>query len=115
MSQLRILYVPVRQPTLNPRPKLSRDVVWVNVWRVRRRGVKAGDVAILHSPTHPGDVLVKRVVAEEGEEVETKGYRTRRVLVPGGHCWVEGDNTRLSRDSNLFGPVRAIVYCNQYS
>lgn len=75
--------------------------------------MRAGDVAILHSPTHPGDVLVKRVVAEEGEEVETKGYRTRRVLVPEGHCWVEGDNTRLSRDSNLFGPVRAVGYCSQ--
>lgn len=84
-------------------------MVWVSVWRVKWRRVKAGDVVIFHSPTHPGEVLVKRVVAEEGEEVETKGYRTRRVLVPRSHCWVEGDNIRASRDSNLFGPVRALL------
>ena len=64
-----------------------------------------GDVVILHSPTHPGEVLVKRVIGEEGETIETKGYRTRKIVVPSGHCWVEGDNLRASRDSNLFGPV----------
>lgn len=67
--------------------------------------MRKGDVVILRSPTHPGDVLVKRVVGEEMEEVETKGYLTHRVVVPEGHCWVEGDNLRASRDSNLFGPV----------
>ena len=64
-----------------------------------------GDVVILHSPTHPGEVLVKRVIGEEGETVETKGYRTRKIVIPPGHSWVEGDNLRASRDSNLFGPV----------
>ena len=72
---------------------------------MRWEGARKGDVVILHSPTHPGDVLVKRVLGEEGEEVETKGYRTRQVVVPEGHCWLEGDNIRASRDSNLFGPV----------
>ena len=67
--------------------------------------MRRGDVVVLHSPTHPGDRLVKRVVGEEGEEVETKGYHNWRVIVPSGHCWVEGDNLRASRDSNLFGPV----------
>ena len=67
--------------------------------------MRRGDVVILHSPTHPGEVLVKRVVGEEGEEVVTRGYRMRRVIVPTGHCWVEGDNSRASRDSNLFGSV----------
>lgn len=94
------------QPTLNPPRMISRDVVWVNVWRVKLGEVRGGDVVVLHSPTHPGDVLVKRLVGEGGEEVETKGYRSRRVVVPKGHCWVEGDNARGSRDSNLFGPVQ---------
>lgn len=28
-------------------------------------------------------------------------------VVPPGHCWVEGDNGRLSNDSNNFGVVRS--------
>lgn len=40
----------------------------------------------------------------------TQGYRLKIVHVPQGHCWVEGDNTRSSQDSNFYGPVS----CNQY-
>lgn len=36
-----------------------------------------------------------------GREVEHK----RRVMVPFGHVWVEGDNFRKSRDSNWYGPI----------
>lgn len=86
---------------------MHRDVVWVNTWRMKwgDEGMKKGDVVILNSPTHPGDVLVKRVIGGAGDKVITKGYHTRRVVIPTGHCWVEGDNARASRDSNLFGPV----------
>ena len=35
----------------------------------------------------------------------TQGYRLKTVYVPQGHCWVEGDNTRSSQDSNFYGPV----------
>ena len=68
-------------------------------------------MVILHSPTHLGDVLVKRVVGVEGEVVETKGHQSRHVVVPRGHCWVEGDNQKSSRDSNLFG---AVCYHSNY-
>ena len=72
-------------------------------------------MVVLHSPTHPGDVLVKRVVGVEGEVVETKGHRSCHVVVPRGHCWVEGDNQKSSRDSNLFGAVRhhSLSTCKQ--
>lgn len=35
----------------------------------------------------------------------TKGYKSNVVRVPEGHCWVEGDHTGHSMDSNSFGPV----------
>ena len=35
----------------------------------------------------------------------TRCYRRRYVVVPKGHLWVEGDNTRSSQDSNFYGPV----------
>ena len=87
--------------------------------------MRSGDVVVLHSPTHPGDVLVKRVIAVESDRVERKGDDGRSIIVPRGHFWVEGDNVKSSRDSNLFGAVGtstlhtlaacSISYCRQYS
>lgn len=48
---------------------------------------------------------MKRVVALEGDMVETRGYKERLVLVPRGHVWIEGDNHAQSRDSNFYGSV----------
>lgn len=33
----------------------------------------------------------------------------KMVLVPTGHCWVEGDHHGRSVDSNYFGPVRGVT------
>lgn len=33
----------------------------------------------------------------------------RRVKVPYGHVWVEGDNWEQSHDSNYYGPVSRVV------
>jgi len=41
----------------------------------------------------------------QGDVVETRGYSKPYVEVPQGHCWVEGDHTGHSLDSNIFGPV----------
>jgi len=40
-----------------------------------------------------------------GDVVSTLGYKHEIVRVPEGHCWVEGDHTGHSMDSNSFGPV----------
>ncbi|CAK8682838.1 unnamed protein product [Clavelina lepadiformis] len=53
----------------------------------------------------PNSIYVKRVVGLEGDIVTTLGYRKRSVLVPAGHCWLEGDNHLASDDSNKFGPI----------
>ena len=58
------------------------------------------------SPTRPRDHnLIKRVIALEGDTVQTLRWKNRYVKVPKGHCWVEGDNKKRSEDSNDFGPV----------
>lgn len=52
----------------------------------------------------------------------SRSYKTQFVVIPQGHLWVEGDNSRTSKDSNLFGPVRSYaagpiivcVYCEYY-
>jgi len=49
--------------------------------------------------------VVRRVIALEGDAVLDREHRW--VLVPRGHCWVEGDSpTAATADSNTYGPVR---------
>ncbi|ETV99695.1 signal peptidase I [Aphanomyces invadans] len=92
------------QPTLNREDAASGDVVLLDKFSVQilHRLVR-GDVVVLKSPTNPGENLTKRLIALEGDWVE--GRYGRRVVVPPGKCWVEGDNEDVSEDSNEFGTV----------
>ncbi|GIY25259.1 mitochondrial inner membrane protease subunit 2 [Caerostris darwini] len=56
------------------------------------------------SPRDPDEKLIKRVIAVEGDTVKASDM-LRYVSIPAGHCWVEGDHTAHSMDSNYFGPV----------
>lgn len=40
-----------------------------------------------------------------GDVINTLGYKRQYVHIPEGYCWVEGDHTGNSLDSNTFGPV----------
>lgn len=40
-----------------------------------------------------------------GDIVSTLSYKKEVIKIPEGHCWIEGDNTGHSLDSNNFGPV----------
>ena len=58
------------------------------------------------SPTNPNTMLVKRIVALEGDVVITKPpYPIARENVPTGHVWVEGEEGAKSLDSNYYGPI----------
>ncbi|CEG43507.1 RxLR-like protein [Plasmopara halstedii] len=94
------------QPVLND--GLTQDVVRDRVLldkfsiQVRHR-YERGDVVVLKSPESPGQYLIKRLVALEGDLVTDRkgGHR----IVPVGKCWIEGDNPAISEDSDSFGPV----------
>ncbi|XP_053617774.1 mitochondrial inner membrane protease subunit 2 [Plodia interpunctella] len=92
------------QPVLNPGAKNS-DYVFLSRWSVREYDLKRGDIVSLISPKDPNQKIIKRVVALEGDVVSTLGYKNQYVKVPEGHCWVEGDHTGHTLDSNTFGPV----------
>lgn len=92
------------QPALNPESR-NTDYVFLSRWSVREYAVKRGDIISLVSPKDPNQKIIKRVVALEGDVVSTLGYKSQYVKVPEGHCWVEGDHTGHTLDSNTFGPV----------
>ena len=63
---------------------------------------------VKRSPFNPEILVVKRIVALEGDEVATKPpYPFSSEVVPFGHVWVEGENPngRKSLDSNTYGPI----------
>ncbi|XP_068623775.1 mitochondrial inner membrane protease subunit 2 [Battus philenor] len=92
------------QPALNPVAEDS-DFVFLSRWAVRDYDIKRGDVISLASPKNPNQKIIKRVVALQGDVVSTMGYKSQYVKIPEGHCWIEGDHTGYTLDSNTFGPV----------
>lgn len=92
------------QPALNPDSSIT-DYVFLSRWAVRDLCVERGDIVSLTSPKDPDQKIIKRVVGLQGDVVSTLGYKKPFVRVPDGHCWVEGDHTGNSLDSNSFGPV----------
>lgn len=92
------------QPALNPSSS-NQDYVFLSRWDVRSKNVQRGDIVSLISPKDPSQKIIKRMVGLEGDVVSTLGYKQEIVRIPEGHCWVEGDHTGHSLDSNTFGPV----------
>ncbi|XP_063911051.1 mitochondrial inner membrane protease subunit 2 [Zophobas morio] len=92
------------QPALNPHHQTT-DYVFLNRWSVKSYNIKRGDIICLISPKDPTQKIIKRVVGIQGDIIATLSYKFQVVKIPEGHCWVEGDHTGHSMDSNNFGPV----------
>ena len=54
--------------------------------------LKRGDVVSVVSPRNPKECFLKRVIGLPGDLVKTINYKKKYVLVPQGHCWIEGFN-----------------------
>lgn len=95
------------QPVFNPEDdkKVVTDYVLLNRWIIKNNNVARGDIVSLLSPKDPDQKLIKRVIAIEGDLVKSLSYKSRLVRIPNGHCWIEGDHSKASMDSNYFGPV----------
>lgn len=93
------------QPALNP-DNTQADYVFLSRWSIRGvNSIQRGDIVSLISPKDPSQKIIKRVVGLQGDVVSTLGYKQEVIRVPEGHCWIEGDHTGHSLDSNTFGPV----------
>ncbi|GFH23697.1 mitochondrial inner membrane signal peptidase [Haematococcus lacustris] len=89
------------------------DIVVVDALTPIFNGVQAGDVVICVRPVDPSEHIIKRVVAVAGDEVvlypDKDHAHIRRVKVPVGHVWIQGDNLLHSLDSRVYGPVPAAL------
>lgn len=93
------------QPTLNPSGSASQDVVLVDKLSIRMYRYSRGDVVLFRSPASPDTILIKRLLALEGDWVALPD-RVDIEKIPQGHCWLEGDNANLSEDSrSKYGAV----------
>ncbi|KAL6719764.1 hypothetical protein ACLMJK_001685 [Lecanora helva] len=85
-----------------------KDLVFLNKWHPAR-DLRRGMIVAFWSPAHPEVMAIKRIVAIEGDRIETKSpYPLPKEDVPVGHVWVEGENPmseQRSYDSNYYGPV----------
>ncbi|KAH7435801.1 hypothetical protein KP509_06G080300 [Ceratopteris richardii] len=97
------------QPTLQQGHKdfislLKGDVVFYEKISAPAYKYCRGDVVVLRSPTDPDQLMVKRLIAMQGDWVNVPGSHEIH-QIPKGRCWVEGDNGNLSLDSRNFGPI----------
>lgn len=96
---------PSMQPTLNPAGQQACD--WVLVEKISSKlfhKYYRGDIVVLWAPDSPHELMIKRVMAIEGDVIN-KGPAFNG-KIPQGRCWIEGDNPLQSADSrNAYGPV----------
>ncbi|KAG5037794.1 hypothetical protein AAZX31_07G139500 [Glycine max] len=113
VTDLFVTVIPVRggsmSPTFNPKAGslmggVFDDYVLVEKFCLHSYKFSHGDVVVFRSPQNRKETHVKRIAALPGEWFGTH-QKNDVIQIPLGHCWVEGDNTASSLDSNSFGPI----------
>ncbi|CAA2969579.1 Mitochondrial inner membrane protease subunit 2 [Olea europaea subsp. europaea] len=104
-------------PTFNPHEKKSAaffmdDYALVEKFCLEKYKFSSGDVVVFRSPSNHKQKNVKRITALPGDWVNISSSHDV-VMIPEGHCWVEGDNPACSMDSRSFGPIPLGLVCGR--
>ncbi|PHH62616.1 hypothetical protein CDD81_6850 [Ophiocordyceps australis] len=95
----------VAGPSMLPTLSIQGDWVAVNMRARHGRNVKVGDLVLYKIPIKKYDRGLKRVIGMPGDFVSVGDDGDCVIEVPQGHCWIQGDNLSISRDSRNFGPL----------
>ncbi|OMJ19224.1 Mitochondrial inner membrane protease subunit 1 [Smittium culicis] len=75
----------------------------------QKQHLDIGDLVVSYSPNDPSKLIVKRLLGTQGDTVILDPLNSplseRKITVPAGHCWLQGDNYHASLDSRSYGPV----------
>ncbi|KAI5663525.1 hypothetical protein M9H77_22848 [Catharanthus roseus] len=88
----------------NSKRPLTDDRVLVEKFCLEKYKFFHGDVVVFCSPTNHREKHVKRITGLPGDWISAP-HNYDVIVVPEGHCWVEGDNSALSFDSRSIGPI----------
>ncbi|KAK3285252.1 hypothetical protein CYMTET_7138 [Cymbomonas tetramitiformis] len=100
-------------PTLNDHPASDtkgEKLLLRTLVDPSQRSVYVGDVVAVKVPLETGEkVLVRRLVAQEGDEMISDDSEDEPFRIPRDHCWILGDNEDIpyqeAEDSRTHGPV----------
>lgn len=77
----------------------------IKSFKLGKKRVYASQIfAFLNSHRQESDTQIIFVCSKPGKEKWKTGGGDV-VVIPAGHCWVEGDNQEVSVDSRKYGPV----------
>lgn len=83
---------------------LSRSSIRSIAWYFLMEHYSILIMGFCSSPTNHREKHVKRITGLPGDWISAP-HNYDVIVVPEGHCWVEGDNSALSFDSRSIGPV----------
>uniref|UniRef100_A0A7S2U3X0 Peptidase S26 domain-containing protein n=2 Tax=Lotharella oceanica TaxID=641309 RepID=A0A7S2U3X0_9EUKA len=85
-----------------PTVREKGDYVIYEKISVMLKKIKVGDVVICRSPQEKSQFLCKRIRGKGGDRITCRG---KKITIPPGSVWVEGDNSRDSIDSRHYGAI----------
>lgn len=89
-------------PTFRP----EGSIVFCSNYPRLTRSFERGDVVVCKSPTNPGQLVCKRIIAMGGDDVTLDTmYGPATLEVPRHYVFLRGDNSERSMDSRFYGPV----------